>query len=123
MGIEYEEVIVEAGQAVFVPSGVLHCVLNVEPETVAVAWNILPPEHVLGALEAFQWNRVVGPGLNESENTKVRFQELIFRLRYHSALRTELFKELERSLGEERTKELVLAVQTVFDLNTSIGSL
>jgi len=53
MGIEFEEVIVEAGQAVFVPSGVLHCVLNLEPETVAVAWNIMPAEHVLGAMEVF----------------------------------------------------------------------
>jgi hypothetical protein len=115
MGVEFKEVIVEAGQAVFVPSGVLHCVLNLDPDTVAVAWNVMLPEHVLGALEAFQWSRVVGPGLNESENSKVRFQELIFRIRYHSTVQTPIFLELERSLGEERTKELILAVQTVFD--------
>jgi len=90
--------------------------LNLEPETVAVAWNVMLPEHILRAWEAFQWNRVIGPGLNnESEISKVRFQELIFRLRYHSALWTERFNELERFLGEERTKQLIALVQTVFD--------
>jgi len=115
MEIEFEEVIIKAGQAIFVPSGVLHCVLNLEPETVAVAWNLMLPEHILRAWGAFQWSRIVGPGLNESENSKVRFQELIFRLRFHLALRTELFQELVRYLGEERTKELIVSVKTVFE--------
>jgi len=75
MGIGFKRVIVEAGQAVFVPSGVLHCVLNIEPETVAVAWNVLLPECLLRAWKSFQWNRVVGAGLNESEISKVRLQQ------------------------------------------------
>ena len=72
------------------PSGVLHCVLNLEPETVAVVWNIMLPEHGVGSLPMEQ-------------DAKVCFQELIFRIRYHSALRTELFKELELS-GRETYK-------------------
>jgi len=116
MGIEFVQVIVEAGQAVFVPIGVLHCVFNLEPETVAVAWNIMLPEHFTGALQAFHCNRILLPGLDvESENSKVRFQELAFRIQYHSVMQTRTFLELERYLGKERTVELALTVQFVFD--------
>lgn len=60
------------------------------------------PETIPAAWEAFKLNRILGAGLDESDLSKVRFQELVFRLAYHAAVGTELFQELEVSLGPER---------------------
>jgi len=103
-GIPYEEVIVKAGEGIFVPSGVLHSVIN-EADTIAVAFNVMLPETLLSAWETLLENQRLG-ALLKRDLSKVRLHELIFRLGRHISQNTPEAQQLKTSLTEDRFDDL-----------------
>jgi len=106
--IPYEKVRVEAGQGIFVPSGVLHAVRN-GPETIAVAFNVILPEIAGSVWDVFTTNRLLGSVLKQ-DVSKVRLQELYVRLGCHLLLESEVAKKLQQILSNKRFNDLKLVL-------------
>jgi len=107
-------VVVEAGQAIWVPSGIPHRVQNLCTPTIAFAWNILLAEHLENAIEDVSRCR------NRRVDPKIQIYELVWQMVLHGAndLNSKELAQMMRRIQDRETLKISgLVVKASTDLH------